>query len=45
MIHHVETPGTKLHTAWANLDAPVLAKGYYKVRAHLRGEETGPGIH
>ena len=32
VIHHVETPGTKLHTAWANLDAPVLGKGYYKVR-------------
>ena len=33
VIHHVETPGTKLHTAWATLDAPVLGKGYYKVRA------------
>jgi len=28
-IHHVETPGTKLHAAWGKLPAPPLAMGYY----------------
>eukprot|EP01039_Chlorochromonas_danica_P004928 gene4928-5410_t len=30
-INHIETPGTKLHTAWANLAAPPLAIGYYRM--------------
>lgn len=28
-IRHVETPGTKLHEAWANSPAPPIAIGYY----------------
>ena len=31
IIRHVDTPGTHLHTAWANLDAPDIAKGYWKL--------------
>lgn len=29
IIRHIETPGTKLHTAWADLPAPDMAVGYY----------------
>jgi hypothetical protein len=29
IIVHVETPGTHLHTAWAHLPAPDIAKGYW----------------
>eukprot|EP00307_Rebecca_sp_RCC1486_P012195 CAMPEP_0119410836 /NCGR_PEP_ID=MMETSP1335-20130426/3747_1 /TAXON_ID=259385 /ORGANISM="Chrysoculter rhomboideus, Strain RCC1486" /LENGTH=350 /DNA_ID=CAMNT_0007435421 /DNA_START=1 /DNA_END=1053 /DNA_ORIENTATION=+ len=29
IITHIETPGTKLHTAWADLPAPDIAKGYW----------------
>jgi len=29
IITHVETPGTELHAAWAHLDAPAIAKGYW----------------
>jgi len=29
IISHIETPGTRLHTAWAELPAPEMAKGYW----------------
>eukprot|EP00419_Tripos_fusus_P023060 CAMPEP_0172727794 /NCGR_PEP_ID=MMETSP1074-20121228/91876_1 /TAXON_ID=2916 /ORGANISM="Ceratium fusus, Strain PA161109" /LENGTH=358 /DNA_ID=CAMNT_0013554975 /DNA_START=49 /DNA_END=1122 /DNA_ORIENTATION=- len=31
IIHQVETPGTALHKAWADLPAPALAKTYWKL--------------
>ena len=31
IIRHVETPGTNLHTAWSELDAPTIAKAYWKL--------------
>lgn len=31
IIDHVETPGTRLHTAWAHLPAPDIAKGYWQL--------------
>ncbi|CAE8743328.1 unnamed protein product, partial [Polarella glacialis] len=31
IIHQVETPGTPLHEAWAELPAPALAKAYWKL--------------
>lgn len=31
IIDHVETPGTHLNIAWYDLDAPDMAKGYYKL--------------
>jgi hypothetical protein len=31
IIRHVETPGTKLHAAWAEVDSPTIAKGYWKL--------------
>mmetsp|Transcript_1078 Transcript_1078/g.1749 ORF Transcript_1078/g.1749 Transcript_1078/m.1749 type:complete len:403 (-) Transcript_1078:173-1381(-) len=30
-IRHIETPGTKLHDAWANTRAPPIAVGYYRL--------------
>lgn len=31
IIEHIETPGTQLHGAWAELPAPEIAKGYWKL--------------
>jgi len=31
IITHIETPGTKLNDAWAELPAPPIAKGYWKL--------------
>tara|TARA_B110001452_G_scaffold229902_1_gene206015 strand:+ start:596 stop:1555 length:960 start_codon:yes stop_codon:yes gene_type:complete len=31
IITHIETPGTQLHAEWSELDAPELAKGYWKL--------------
>ncbi len=31
IVQHVETPGTDLNTHWANLPAPDMAKGYWKL--------------
>jgi len=31
IITHIETPGTQLHAEWSELDAPDLAKGYWKL--------------
>lgn len=30
-IKHIETPGTKLYEAWANVPAPTMARGYYRL--------------
>jgi len=31
IITHTEQPGTQLHTAWSDLPAPEIAKGYWKL--------------
>lgn len=31
IVHHVETPGTQLHAAWADLPAPAIAKNYWQL--------------
>ena len=31
IVNHVETPGTLLHEAWADLDAPPIAVGYWRL--------------
>jgi len=31
IIDNIETPGTQLHEAWAELPAPEMAKGYWKL--------------
>ena len=31
VIDKMETPGTKLHTAWSELPAPVIAKNYWRL--------------
>jgi len=36
VITHIETPGTKLHAAWAHLPAPDIAKGYWKLADDAR---------
>lgn len=36
IIHQVETPGTPLHEAWSGLDAPDIAKVYWKLSADAR---------
>jgi len=36
VITHIETPGTKLHKEWAHLDAPDIAKGYWKLPADAK---------
>merc|ERR1711988_332368 len=32
VVKHVETPGTELHHAWADLEAPAIAKSYWKLK-------------
>jgi len=36
IIRQVETPGTPLHEAWADLPAPAVAKGYWKLPAEAK---------
>jgi hypothetical protein len=36
IIHQVETPGTKLHAAWGHIDAPDIAKQYWKLSDDAR---------
>lgn len=36
IIEHINTPGTSLHEAWSQLDAPVIAKGYWKLPADAK---------
>lgn len=39
-IREVETPGTHLHNAWANLPAPPLAIGYYHLPKDAKWVDT-----
>jgi ubiquinol oxidase len=32
IVEHCETPGTKLHEAWAHLPAPAIAKSYWSLK-------------
>jgi hypothetical protein len=36
IIEHVQTPGTHLNLAWADLPAPQIAKGYWKLDSDAR---------
>jgi len=36
IIHQVETPGTPLHAAWAELPAPAMARTYWKLADDAR---------
>lgn len=40
IIRHVETPGTNLHSAWSELDAPDIAKGYWKLDKNAKFVEA-----
>jgi len=40
IIEHIETPGTQLHEAWGELDAPELAKGYWKLPDDAKWVDT-----
>ena len=40
VIRNIETPGTKLHTAWAHLPAPALAIGYWRLPADASWKDT-----
>jgi len=40
IIEHIETPGTKLNKQWAELDAPEIAKGYWKLPDDAKWVDT-----
>jgi len=40
IIKHVETPGTHLNLAWKDLDAPNIAKGYWKLGDNAKWIDT-----
>jgi len=40
IISHIETPGTQLHSAWKDLDAPEIAKGYWKLPEDAKWVDT-----
>lgn len=40
MIAQVERPGTQLHTGWAHVDSPDIAKAYWKLPADAKFVDT-----
>lgn len=40
VIKHIETPGTKLHEGWAQIPAPALSMGYYRLPLGARWVDT-----
>lgn len=39
-IKHIETPGTHLHKAWADIPAPPMAIGYYHLPKDAKWVDT-----
>ena len=40
VIAQVERPGTQLHTGWAHVDSPDIAKAYWKLPADAKFVDT-----